>query len=179
MDVDRVEDMHVPGSSLERKRQIKAVIVMRMGSSCPWAFWEPTQSWLLWWTKAREISLFWGHLWNILSIVFKARALSGKSFVSVFICNLLSNCCRGCLWYSVLVLCTFFCLKAFCSFLTPNFSEIISLGNSVCFCAWDRAPRGLTQTGLWHLCRRVPLPLGGKITLWEPWWLFCLVFKNS
>lgn len=105
---------------------------MRMGSSCPWAFWEPTQPWLLWWTEARENSLILGHLWNILSIVFKARELSRKSFLSVFICNLMLSCSRACLWDLVPVLCTLICVKAFSSFLTSNFSEMFSLGTSNC-----------------------------------------------
>lgn len=114
------------------KHANKEVIIMRMGSSCPWAFWEPTQRWLLWWTKARENSLILGHLWNILSIVFKARELSRKYFLSVFICNPMLSCSRACLWDLVLILCTFICVKAFCSFLTPNFSEMISWGTSIC-----------------------------------------------
>lgn len=93
------------------KHANKAVIIMRMGSSCPWAFWEPTEPWLLWWTKARENSLILGHLWNSLSIVFKARELSRKYFLSVFICNLMLSCSRVCLWNLVLVLCTFIWVK--------------------------------------------------------------------
>lgn len=65
---------------------------------------------------------------------FQSKELSGKSFVSVFICNLMLDCSRDWLWHSVLVLYTFYCIKTFCSFLTPNFSGIISLGNCLLLC---------------------------------------------
>lgn len=118
---------------------------------------------------------FWGHSQSIPSVVFEAMELSGKSVRRVFICNLMSDCCRAWLWYPTLLPCTLPCVTAFCSCLTPNLSEITPLGNSVHCCAWDGAqgvsPKQVcdTSVGEFHYIQRE------KATPWGSWWPFCLV----